>query len=385
MDDHELLSDVALVGAARDGDKVAFGELLRRHQPLLRGLCVKVTGDRTLAEDLCQETAMQALLCLGNLQDPTRFGAWLAGIGLNVCRRHLRGRIRDQVIVAAVADAEAANGSRRGPTDPADVAEVRITAAAVRCAIDALPRGQREAVALYYLAGFTQREAAAALEVEEGAIKTRLHKARASLRRRLAHAREVDEMTQQPTESDLVVMHVTDVRRVQLTDGGNRYHVVVLGERDGDRELPIWVGEAEATAIAVQVEKVGPPRPLTAQFMAELITASGARLLEVRINRLADTVFYAEAVVDGAAGERVIDARPSDAINLALALQAPIRVSPFVLAQTAADVKRGLVEAAIVDHSVGAADIVSDAIERMSTFSKWAGDPTTTDPEAGRS
>jgi bifunctional DNase/RNase len=84
------------------------------------------------------------------------------------------------------------------------------------------------------------------------------------------------------------------------------------------------VGPAEATVLAMSLQAVETPRPMTYQMAAGLLDACGSRVSEVRITRLAGTVFYAVVVVDGPAGQREVDARPSDAINLALVAGAPI-------------------------------------------------------------
>jgi uncharacterized protein len=88
------------------------------------------------------------------------------------------------------------------------------------------------------------------------------------------------------------------------------------------------VGQPEAAAIAVLIEDVEFPRPMTHQLTASLLQAAGTSLREVRVSRLADMTFYAEIVL---ADGTTVDARPSDAIPLALLAGAPILVDPAVL------------------------------------------------------
>jgi len=117
---------------------------------------------------------------------------------------------------------------------------------------------------------------------------------------------------------------VTDIRCSDDSNPLNRKHVIVLTERGGPRRLPIWVGPAEATVLALTLQAVEMPRPMTYQMAAGLLDACDSRVSEVRITRLADEVFYAVVAVDGPAGQREVDARPSDAVNLALVAGAPI-------------------------------------------------------------
>jgi len=185
----------------------------------------------------------------------------------------------------------------------------------VRAAIAELPRGQREAVTLYYLAGLSQADAAAHLGIPPGAVKTRLHKARASLRVRLQPLRE---------RTMPVHMQVTDVRRA-----GDKHVLMLAG--DG-HELKIWVGAPEAEAIAVLLEDVELPRPTSHHLTASLLRATGASVREVRVTRLVEHIFYADIVLtDGTS----VDARPSDAIALALVTDVPLLVDEAVLEATA--------------------------------------------------
>jgi bifunctional DNase/RNase len=189
---------------------------------------------------------------------------------------------------------------------------------------------------LAYLAGMTQAETAAALGVPVTAVKTRLHKARAALRKNLWTLWTEDNSSMASsaaTATDYVDVRVWDVRTRPATLDSEARSIVLLEEVAGDRVLPIWVGHFEADSITILLEKVEIMRPLTFSFAASLLRAAGARLREVRVNRLIaeDGTFFAEAVVDGPDGERVVDCRPSDAISLALAMGAQIRVAAAVM------------------------------------------------------
>jgi uncharacterized protein len=107
--------------------------------------------------------------------------------------------------------------------------------------------------------------------------------------------------------------------------------IVVLRDLEGQRVLPIWVGVFEANAIAVQIENVTLPRPMTHDLLRNVITDLRAEVERIVVSDLRDNTFFAiiQLLVQG---ERVaIDARPSDAIALALRARAPIFVEDHVI------------------------------------------------------
>src|SRR3989304_5674859 len=106
----------------------------------------------------------------------------------------------------------------------------------------------------------------------------------------------------------------------------NNTYVVVLQERDGDRVLPIWIGRPEAESIAMHINGVKHGRPMTHDLCHALINGLGATLRRVQVTRVQDSPFYAELPLARGGSPVIVDARPSDAIAIALRLDAPIYV-----------------------------------------------------------
>jgi RNA polymerase sigma factor (sigma-70 family) len=324
-------SDADLVSEAMSGAREALAELVGRHWDTAVFLAARVLGSAEMAHDAAQEAAVAALTDLGRLRSPDRFGAWFCGIALNVSRRWLR-QLRPEV------RGEPADLASPSP-GPDEVAESADVAARVRSAVAALPSGQQDAVFLFYLQGMSHREVAGELGISVGAVKSRLHQARAALAPALAPVADIPrERTTMAAASRAkagtegwIDVSVSEIRREEAKDSRQRKHIVILTERGGDRWLPIWVGQMEATAMALALEAVETPRPFTYKLAAGLVAAMGSRITEVRIARLLDEVFYASVLVDGLAGPQEVDARPSDALNLALAAGAPIRVDSPLL------------------------------------------------------
>lgn len=106
--------------------------------------------------------------------------------------------------------------------------------------------------------------------------------------------------------------------------------IVILQERDASRVLPIWVGVVEANAIALQIENIAPARPMTHDLLRNIISDLEGTVSRVVVTDLREHTFFATIHIDRCGERLAIDARPSDAIALALRTRAPIMVEDAV-------------------------------------------------------
>jgi len=116
-----------------------------------------------------------------------------------------------------------------------------------------------------------------------------------------------------------------------LVDPNTNAPIIILKDVDGEAVLPIWVGLYEANAIALEVEKATPPRPMTHDLLKNLIHGLNGEIQRVVVSELRDDTFYAVIWMEQNGETVTIDARPSDAIALALRADCPIYVSEEVL------------------------------------------------------
>lgn len=125
--------------------------------------------------------------------------------------------------------------------------------------------------------------------------------------------------------------------------------VVILQEKEGERVLPIWIGPAEASAIAMELAGVKFARPLTHDLLKQLIVGLGARLNRVLITQVKENTYYAELDVRREDHVIQIDARPSDSIAIALRLNAPIFTQEDLLELTAVDTSESAKDQDVLD------------------------------------
>jgi uncharacterized protein len=120
---------------------------------------------------------------------------------------------------------------------------------------------------------------------------------------------------------------LVDILGLSTNPASGGAYALILREVEGSRRLPIIIGQAEAQSIALEMEGIKPPRPLTHDLMKNIISAFGSELTEVTIDDLRDGTFYAKLSIDN----QLIDSRPSDAIALAVRYGAQIFVAAGVM------------------------------------------------------
>jgi bifunctional DNase/RNase len=116
-----------------------------------------------------------------------------------------------------------------------------------------------------------------------------------------------------------------------MVDPVTNMPIILLRDAEGQKVLPIWVGIYEANAIALQIENVSTPRPMTHDLLKNVISDLKARVSKIVVSDLKDNTFYALIYLDVNGDTVAIDARPSDAIALALRARAPIFVEESVI------------------------------------------------------
>ena len=173
--------DPHVIAAARAGDKAAFENLVRRFQGDVFRFSLHLVGDRSLAEDVTQETFIRAYRFLRRYRGDSRFSTWLFSIARNCVQDEFRRAGRRTRLVKKVSGSrvlEEPSGSTSGPE--------------IREALASLPHELREPVVMIDVFGFSYREVSRVTGVSEGTIKSRVHRARERLVQLLGADRDED-------------------------------------------------------------------------------------------------------------------------------------------------------------------------------------------------
>ncbi len=335
-------TELALVLAAQAGDKHAFGQLVKQYEQMAHKLALGMVDGPETARELTQEAMLQAYLSLPQLSHAASFASWLYGIVLNVCRSYWRNR------KLTVFSLDALPGGLHfdalpftsGEPGPQEIAETRELATQVLAAVNALSPKNREATLLFYYEQLSLYEIAALLGISVTAVKGRLYKSRLQLRDLLISLAGplTDNVVVQERKNPMLKVTIADVIREEE----NENHVIVLIDEMGERILPIWIGPFEAQSIAMHLLNQATARPLTFDFIVRLLDAVDAVVEEVRIEALQEITYYAVVKLRSGSTVQEVDARPSDAIALALRMNCPIYVTENVMANAGEEIPAAL-------------------------------------------
>jgi RNA polymerase sigma factor (sigma-70 family) len=299
-------------------------------------LAAAVLGDVTGGEDVAQEASYAAYFDIARLRDDMRFGAWFAGITVNLAKMALR---RDQRPLSL----DSLAGGVHGHIEPEDlhptpelVIETTELQARVQAALDILPADMRAAVWLHYVEGLSYQEIAGITGMPAGRLRVLSHRARGRLRHELAL--EWQTRSAQSRKGGFSVEVTVDSVWIRMRKDGEfdavrRFPrwVLILKEKDGDRAMSLFIGPNEANATAMQLAGLQHTRPQTFTFIARLLSGVKAIVERVTVNELVDDTFLATVSLQAGRTRNDVDARPSDAINLALSTGAPVFVNDAVL------------------------------------------------------
>lgn len=158
-----------------------------------------------------------------------------------------------------------------------------------------------------------------------------------------------------------------DSIRVSLT---NYQRVVILKVKDSDRYLPIWIGATEADAIALKLQDMNVPRPLTHDLLGSVISSLGAQVSHILVSDLSDDTFYAKIVLEFDGGQVEIDSRPSDAIALAVRADAPIFAEDAVIEKVGVRMDEESAQSGSEDGDEQR-EVNADELERLSAFTDF--------------
>jgi uncharacterized protein len=160
-----------------------------------------------------------------------------------------------------------------------------------------------------------------------------------------------------------------DILGLSTSPSSGGAYALILHEVDGNRRLPIIIGTFEAQAIALELESIKPPRPMTHDLLKNMLQSFKSEVQEVYINDLTEGTFFAQILYDKN-GERVeLDSRPSDAIALAIRFGAPILVDSKVLDEAGI-----LSEESTEESDVEKSDVQSESGEELSKLEQLEAD-----------
>ena len=338
-------TDAELVALARNGEKAAFSHLIKRYQTLAMRVAQKMMSRNDIAQELMQEAFLQAYFSLDRLRDDNKFSSWLCGIVINVCRSHIRHQKINFLSFEEVMGGIRIDGDifRSASPSPMKVAQERELYNLVLKAVNSLSPKNRTTVLLFYFEQLTIYEISALLNSSVTAIKGRLHKARKQLK---------DKLLPLYSENESIILASQNKNMIEVTVADLlspnevcQSYIVILWDETNRQILTIYVGIPSGETIGCILTDAPLTRPMTLQFMSNMLQAANVNLESVRIESLEKDIYYAIASLSCNSQVKEVDARPSDAIALALLMNSPIYVNEAVMKEAAVQVPSNIEDA----------------------------------------
>jgi len=321
-------TDAELVQAARAGERPAFSVLVERYATAVEGIALTHAGDADEARDLAQEAFVRAWSTLGQLREPTKFGAWLLALTQNLCRTWLRRRKSSIPWQEPTLSEVESVGPAPDPTRAH-------TSAALKAAIASLPGKTRAAVVLHYADGYSLVEIGRSLDLSPAAVKARLHYARRRLQQRLLCMMPelVASVAPSPESTTKAVMR--RIARYSVTPAPSttrRQRYILLGD---ERGCPVRVAATPLEAFAVQealFADASAPPPTTGMVL-RLLKAAGASLTEVTLTTARDRSLSATAHARTRSKRLSVRGQAAALVSLAVTGKIPVLAAEQLLAR----------------------------------------------------
>ncbi len=176
--------EAEIIRRVQSGDTEAYEALVTEYQKNVYNLALRMTGNPEDAADMSQEAFIKAYSSLALFRGDSKFSVWLYRIVSNVCLDHLRRQSRRQTLSLSVEDDEGDEAQIDIPDlsqSPEELLERQLTREAVRRGLDSLPPAQRQILLLREIQGLSYEEISAALDIDEGTVKSRIFRARKKL------------------------------------------------------------------------------------------------------------------------------------------------------------------------------------------------------------
>ena len=312
-------STIELIDKVIEGDKIAYSSLFYGHYNYCFAKALKIIGDSDVAKDLVQESFIEAYFCIGNLKDKSAFKPWLGGIVKNVCKNYLRIHSRQfkslKQYVECQHDIEAQEDGK--------IIEI------ITQAIGTLSKPSGDIIFAFYYDGKSILDISSEFGITPALTKVSIHRARKELKAIIEKTSGVEYYKTYHKNKKAM----KQVKIIDLIPSSNdlKAWIIALHEEELNLVLPIVITTELAAAMAAGIKGIVLSRPLTHHLLAEVLSTNGIQPESACITNIENGIYHSVLKVKGQHGLQEYDARPSDAINIAIRFGCPIFVSQAVI------------------------------------------------------